>query len=432
MLRNRRRPMSQTVRRILPFILVLAFIFTSACAQSSKGGQSKQDVQVEIVLSENDKQAPEGLTGFSLRMGSLLYQQYEGENFVCSPISLWLPLAALLNATEGETQEALLSSLGMEGLQAAQVNEEVSQMLNDLIGESGQEDKPQLQIANIIYVNDTYNLKPEFEQVFSEVFRGAVMALDFKDKRSVNKINQWVEEKTNGEIKGIIDKLNPDAVVAILNAIYFSDQWRREFDKYQTEEDVFYAQEGESKAQYMIHKEVEQKYYEDERMQAVSLYFENGARLIVLLPKEETAGELYQSLTTEEFERITGEASYKVGTLKLPRFSIERENMKLLDLLAALQVPLLDANAGGITQLVEEDTNLYISNAMQKAMIRVDEEGTTAAAVTIIEVPENASIIEKQEPEFEMICNKPFVFLLTDSTSGGAEQILFSGVVNQP
>jgi len=115
----------------------------------------------------------------------------------------------------------------------------------------------------------------------------------------------------------------------------------------------------------------------------------------------------------------------------LPRFDIDNEVRGLKEALQALGVPLFDEAAAPLTGgLLEEDIPVWLSDAIQKAIIKVDEKGTTAAAVTVM-MAAGAAMPEPTEP-FVMNCNKPFVFVLYEHTYDGGNQILFTGVVNQP
>ena len=118
------------------------------------------------------------------------------------------------------------------------------------------------------------------------------------------------------------------------------------------------------------------------------------------------------------------------GRLLLPRFSIEND-LDLVETLELLGVPLFDIAAAPLTGgLVEENIPVWLSSAIQRALIQVDEKGTTAAAVTVM-VGVTTAGPQPNRP-FEMVCDKPFVFILYENTFDGGSQILFTGIVNEP
>lgn len=384
----------------------------------------------------------EQMNVFSFTMGSTLYQEYEGENFVNSPLSLWIPLAALLNATEESVREEVLSGLGLTGATIAQVNEAAASMLYDLnkeqtkkiYAENGEEYDAPLTIANMVLVDQEYTITEEFQAAFADYYGGEAMTVDFTGDEAVTAINEWAAEKTKGKLEQVVESLDPDTVAAIANAIYFSDAWGKEFNKQETYQDVFYGEQAELTADYMVRSGSGQSYYEDEVLQATALEFAQGGSLYIFLPKEESASAVFTQMDMDYFAAIRdGMEDQASGTLELPKFSIDGDAMDLIAVLDKLQIPYTDSARMVLTELVtDENAPLYVSSAVQKAMIEVDEKGATAAAVTVMSMETLSLIIEEPAAEFEMICNKPFFFVLTDCRSDSSSQILFTGVVNVP
>ena len=379
-----------------------------------------------------------GANDFAFRLSSALVQESGSGNFVCSPYSVWLPLAALLNATDEQNKDELLLALGALGTSVDDVNAAASRMLFDLTRQAeaayATPDMPYhdpLSIANAIFVDDDVTLRDDFAQTFLDYYRGTAMNVDFGSRDAVDEVNAWASENTNGLITDIVSEFNPDTVAAIANAIYFSDRWSWEFDPERTEEGVFHARAGDTTAFYMIREGSGQTYYEDDRVQAMPLSFKTGGGLYIIMPKDGDATGLLTSLTDEYFTEIRMDSIEATGRLLLPRFSIESPVVDLTDTLSAMGVPLFDEQLAALSGgLIEEDIPVWVSSAAHKAVIEVDERGTTAAAVTVMAVAATAMPLPS-EP-FEMICDKPFVFVLYGYTQDGGYQVLFTGVVNQP
>jgi serpin B len=372
-----------------------------------------------------------GANDFAFRFAAALAPQESGaENFVCSPYSIWLPLAALVNAAEESKKAALVSTLGAAGMSSDDINTASSRMLYDLTKE-----RDPLKMANAIFVSRNETLQDTFVQTFMDFYRGASIKVDFTSENAVAAVNKWASDNTEGLIDSVVSRFEPDTVAAIANAIYYSARWSREFDPKQTVEDVFHARGGDTKAFYMLRGGAALPYYEDDTVQAMPLsfnVFHNGA-LLIILPKDGDAPGLLSSMTNDYFERIQRGAAPASGKLLLPRFSVEGGTMDLQAALVALGVPLFDTSGGStLTGLLKGTTPLYLSSAVQKAHIRVDEKGTTAAAVTVLGVVATAALLPPDTPPFEMICNKPFVFVLYDRTHDGGQQVLFTGMVNKP
>lgn len=378
----------------------------------------------------------DGANGFAFRFTKeMLAQKAEGENLIVSPYSVWLPLAALANGTDEAAKEALLSALGSAGMDTDALNEGAKQAISVLTceeqaewsKENGQEFESPLKIANALFVDQNARTNPEFETIFERDYAGKLFSVDFADEAAVGAVNDWAKEQTEGKIDQVIDSFDPQTVAAIANAIYFSDGWAKSFPKENTAQDIFKGSAGEQEVPFMYREFQEIPYYEDAKMQAAALGTATGANLILLLPKEgQSAEELLASMDAEKFGKLmeTGEATVQ---LSLPKFKVESDVMSVKETLERMGVPLMDESNPHLDQVVDQEL-LFISEAVQKAMIEVDEEGMTAAAVTVMALQRMSMRID-QEP-VEMKCDRPFAFLLSANGSDG-QQVLFAGVVNQ-
>jgi len=392
---------------------------------------------IEPVYGDQDsasQTAAKGANDFAFRLSAALLENTGSKNFVCSPYSAWLPLAALLNATNAENKSALLAALGAAGIGEADVNKAASRMLYDLNNLRRKDEKDYynpLKIANAIFVGNNVTLRSSFAQTFMDYYRGSSVNVDFSSQSAVDAVNRWASDNTDGLIRNLVQKFEQDTVAAIANAIYFSDRWEWEFSAAQTKEGVFYGPDGNGTASYMLREGDAQTYYEDNKVQAMPLRFKSGGGLYIILPKSGSAAGFLSSMTSKDFDAIQNNSVQATGKLLLPRFSIEGDTINLKKALEKLGVPLFNEATAPLTGgLIQEGLPVFLSDAMQKALIKVDEKGTTAAAVTLMTAA--ATGMPVPTTPFEMICNKPFVFILYDYTYDGGNQILFTGVVNQP
>ena len=383
--------------------------------------------------------AANGANDFAFHLSAALAGNAGNDNFVCSPYSVWIPLAALANATDGQSKEALLTALNTAGISEADINNAASRMLYDLTRqrdqkfaeEYGESYHNPLKIANAVFVDKNVTLKKEFAQAFMDFYRGVAMNVDFSSNAAVDAVNKWASSSTEGLIDNIVQEFDPNTVAAIANAIYFSDRWEWEFNPANTAEDAFHSATSDAKAFYMLREGDNQTYYEDDRVQAMPLRFKTGGGMYIILPKDGDASGLLSSMTSGYFYEIINDSISASGKLLLPRFSIESDIMELKDVLVSLGVPLFNESTAPLTGgLIEENIPVWLSSAVHKAVIEVDEKGTTAAAVTVMAAAGSA-MPEPTEP-FEMYCNKPFIFVLYGNTYDGGNQILFVGIVNQP
>jgi serpin B len=423
---------------------------TTGGSTSSGSGDSSEVARVTAKdLLAPDEYVPsarsiaQGANDFAFRFAATLAADAGNNNFVCSPYSVWLPLAALVNATKESKKGALLSTLGAAGMSEGDINTAASRMLygltnvretKDALEYYGEKYNNPLKIANAIFVKKELTLQDSFAQTFMDFYRGTSIKVNFTSGDAAADINKWASDNTEGLIDNVVmaTDFNQNTVAAIANAIYFSDRWGREFDSEKTSEDVFHSPAGNTQAFYMLREGENLTYYEDDQVQAMPLAFTSHAGMYIILPKDGDALGLLSSMTADYFEEIQNNSIPATGKLLLPRFSIEGDRMDLEDTLIALGVPLFEE--GSITGLIKENTlPIGLTKAVQKALIRVDEKGTTAAAVTVLAMEATSNFDDRPQPEpFEMICNKPFVFVLYDYTRVGGEQVLFTGMVNNP
>jgi serpin B len=377
--------------------------------------------------------AATGANDFAFRLGAELAKSASGQNFVFSPYSVWMPLAALVNATDATRQGALLAALGAVGVSQEDLNRAASRMLYSLTKSQWRQYEDHyhnpLRIANAVFVDNKVTLRQDFAQVFMDFYRGSSINVDFWSRDAVDAVNNWASENTEGLITKVIERFDSSTVAAIANAIYFSDKWSAEFDSTKTKEGDFHGPKGDLRAFYMLKSFF--NYYEDDKAQAVSLSFTQGGGMCVILPKTDAGGveALYSSMTTGSFAEIRKNWVLAEGKLLLPRFSIDNDVKGLMEGLEALGVPLFDEN-GPITKLIEEEIRLAVTSVSQKAVIKVDEKGTTAAAVTVMGMYGTSA--PQPQKKVEMICDRPFMFVLYDHTYDGGDQILFTGIVNKP
>ena len=430
------------------FLIFTVFILTFSCEVSNDNDNTiKNNDSINIVnvtpkallapvYGEDDqafKTAADGANDFAFRLSAALAENAGNENFVFSPYSVWMPLAALVNATNTQHKATLLAALGAAGISQDDVNKTASRMLYNLTKErdKGAEGyyNP-LKITSAVFVGKNVTLRKEFAQDFMDFYRGSSINVDFSSRNAVDAVNRWASENTGGLITNLVQKFDPLTVAVIANAIYFSDDWKWKFDKEETEERVFHAPTGDTTACYMLHDGSNQRYYEDEKVQAICLDFKHNGGMYIMLPREGGAQELLSSMTNDYFKKINFDLAE--GKLLLPRFSIENDIKGLKEALKLLGVPLFDKESAPLTGgLIKENIPICLTDAIQKAVIKVDEKGTTAAAVTLMIAGATSAGPQPNKP-FEMICDKPFVFILYEHTNDGGKQILFTGMVNKP
>ncbi|XP_068084205.1 leukocyte elastase inhibitor isoform X2 [Anabrus simplex] len=347
-------------------------------------------------------------------------------NLVVSPFSVEAVVAMLYLGLRGETASRVSAALHLPNNHSL-----VQQGFQSLFGTLQNSDNVTLEIANKIYIEKTFNVKDEFRQSTATYFQSDAEAVDIKtDAENVRiAVNDWAAGKTHDKIKDLLapGTLTADVVMVLLNAIYFKGLWKTPFDKDFTYNRNFYLDNGSSKSVPMMNLNKYFPYAElyEENLRALKLPYQGGKfSMLLLLPERKNGLEQLESnIENLDVPRIMSRLSEIKTTVVLPRFKI----LNTIDLKAPLQnlgmgeLFTFEADFTGIT-----DEKIAISKALQKAYIEVNEEGTEAAAVTVL----TASITSVGgSPHGIFIADHPFMYMIIEEGKG---TILFIGRVTEP
>lgn len=333
---------------------------------------------------------------------------------ILSPISITYALGMLNNGAAGETQAQINKVLGFGETGADGINAFCKKMLT----EAPKLDKlTKVMIANTIYMNQGYQLKPDFVTKAKDYYDAEPETRNFADGKTMDVINQWASDHTEKMIDKVLDndEFDPTAVSYLLNAIYFKGAWAEKFDKANTKDEAFTNENNQEVQVPMMHQEHEFNYTEDEDCQALCLPYGNNAyRMTILLPKEgRTVYSLAQKLTTQTWQRYQWMGTAIVD-VKLPRFE-SKTDVDLIPIMSALGMPnAFDDRLAEFPYFCNAST--YIGLMKQVACIKLNEEGTEAAAVTVIGMDEKAMPQEPKHVNFH--ATHPFIYIISEQSTG--------------
>jgi len=393
---------------------------------SNNNGASMEEEQNRPTAVSVDPRLVSANTRFGLKLYGEVLKQNAGKNLFISGSSVALALAMTYNGAEAETKQAMAGALEVQGLSA----EEVNQAFRDLnTALAGTDPKVQLQIANSLWGRRGVNFKPDFIQRTKDFYNAEVAELNFNDPGAPQKINEWVNDKTKGKIDKIIDQISPDAILFLINAIYFKGKWSAEFDKAKTKDDTFTLADGRQKKHPMMNQSGNYNYFANENFQAVSLpYGSKRVAMYVFLPaKGANLDAFHKSLTAENWEGWMKEFQEMPGDIAMPRFKMEFE-AELNDALKALGMGVaFDPSRANFSRMAQVVEAIYINKVKHKAFVEVNEEGTEAAAVTSVEM--RTTSIQQPRERFRMTVDRPFFFAIRDNQTG---TLLFMGSILDP
>lgn len=243
------------------------------------------------VTSKAPTNADERLTAASHKFAFKLYDQVlkqrTGKNMFVSPASVMMALAMTYNGADGQTRQEMARALELEGMSLEDVNRAFTDLKSAL---TPTDPKVQLKIGNSLWIRNGFPVKPAFIARNEKHYAAEIASLDFDDPAAPKTINSWVNKSTEGKIDKIVDRIEPETVLFLINAIYFKGQWQFEFKKENTKPDVFRLAGGEQKEVPMMSQSGRFFYYKGKDFQSVALPYgtQGSVSMYLFLPDEQT------------------------------------------------------------------------------------------------------------------------------------------------
>ncbi len=365
-----------------------------------------------------------------------LYQSLRTEdgNLFYSPYSISIALAMTFGGARGNTEAQMADVLHFD-LSQADLHAAFNRLDLDLTqrgaAQNKQEQPLQLNIANAVWAQRDYPFLPEYLDLVAMNYGAGIHLADFVTQadQAVDEINQWVSDQTEERIQDILSPGALDAMtrMVLANAIYFKAGWQTTFDENSTVPAPFYLLDGSEVQVDMMNNEEKFPYLRGENYQAVELPYSGGtAAMDIILPDEGQFEAFEASLDWPTLETILAGMDRAELKLQMPKFTF-RNQFSLASQLAGMG--MAEAFEGGLADFsgMDGQHDLYIGDVIHQAFVAVDENGTEAAAATLVII--ELTSIEPVEDVIELTIDRPFFFLIRDLESG---QILFVGRVFNP
>ena len=404
--------------KIFNFILML-FICAGfmKCAGNSNSDDSNKNPRE---LSVSEKSLVESDNKFGLKIYKKIIEEEKDKNVFISPVSISMALGMTYNGANGTTQDAMQTTLELSGLSIQEVNESYKSLI-ELLTEL--DSKVIFQIANSIWYRQEYTFEDDFINLNKTYFNAEVTGLDFGDSNAVNIINSWVDENTNGKIKKIVEApIDPITVMFLINAIYFKGTWTYEFNEELTQDDLFTLPDDSKKICKMMTQEGDFQYFENDDFQAIDLpYGDGNFSMTIFLPRpEKNIDSLIAEFNQDNWNQWISSFSEHSGDIFIPKFTLEYE-LELNEVLKALGMAITFTGEADFTNMYKYG-GISISKVKHKTVVEVNEEGTEAAAVTVV-------IGVTATPSSLIRVDRPFVFVIRENHS---QTILFIGKIVEP
>lgn len=405
--------------RILAVTLIFAMmvcLVLSGCTEASEatinlsGERTHPEFETEYYTDYSDK-----YTDFSARLFKECCK--DGKNTLVSPLSVTLALAMLTEGAEGKTLEETEAMFDMK----------LSELRNfSYYYISSKSDDSRLKIADSLWVNskDGFSVNEEFLEANSDYHQADVFKSLFSNK-TLEEINAWANEKTDGMIPKAMDKLEEDSVMCLVNALLFDASWARPYDKHSVREGEFIASDGTVQKAEFMHS-TEGVFLADKNATGFLKYYEDfDYGFAALLPNEGVSVEEYVStLSGKGINALLSDYEETTVITSMPKFESgfgASLNEALINLGMESAFDAVDADYSRLGTL--EDGNIYLGEVSHKTKIFVAEKGTKAGAVTVETVRATGAIADPKQVHLD----RPFVYMLVDMES---KLPMFIGVLN--
>lgn len=409
------------MKQTIPFLgmLFLAFLLNSC-------EQQPGDVYKPSIDFQKDKKAAALINSdnrFALDLFKEVYQSEVSENYMISPLSVAIALGMTYNGADGETKTAFEETLRLSGLERHEVNRIHGELIRHLMKV---DPKVTMEIANSIWVNQWYTLLQAFADTNRHYYDAEISSLDFANPGSVNVINNWVSDKTHEKIQEVLDQIPGGTVMYLINALYFYGSWKYEFDENNNLPLTFRLEDGSERQVEAMQMVADLAWYANEKFSMAELPYGNDKySMMIMLPNEGYSTEdIKDGMSFENWSDWMQDLETTNINIQLPKFKFEYKTL-LNQVLSDMGLGVAFGGGAEFPLMVEESQDLYISRVIHKTYVEVNEKGTEAAAVTVVEIRETSAI----DTPMLFSVDKPFLFVIREKTSNA---LVFMGKVGNP
>jgi serpin B len=405
------------------FIILAAFLVFSVPGcnkeETEVPGPSLDPKPIELPAKGDEVVARSNEFGFDLFRQTALEEPEK--NMMLSPLSASVALTMLLNGCANNTYEQIHSMLGYDGLTIDEVNKTYTALVSQLLSA---DPKVQLALGNAVFYHNQFAVKPPFLLTMNDTYQAHIEALDFFSPEALDVINQWASDNTMGKIPKVLNEINAEDVMYLMNALYFKGTWTFKFDESQTHTQTFHNDDGTTKEVDMMTGDIPVRTVNYTDYHAIELYYGRQNFSMVLILSSKKVNELLQDLDGAGWQQLTHDldaisSAPDTVELTMPKFSFDYEK-KLNEPLQALG--MTDAFQPGVADLSKiSDQGIFVSFVKQNSFISLDEEGTEAAAVTVVGIGYGGPV--------HIVVDHSFLFAIRERTTN---TLMFVGKVMAP
>jgi serine protease inhibitor len=404
-------------------ISAIFLLFTLSLMSCSKNDDALPMKPVPIDLTQDQVALIESANGFAFDIFSqVLNSANENENVMISPLSISYALSMTVNGAKGDTRDAMLEALRLKGISIEAINSSYKNLTRALLAV---DKRVLMSIANSVWIENDFTVKKSFTDILTDYYNADEKTFDINDASAPDKINAWIEDNTNGLIKKMIDKLNDNTVMLLINAIYFKGKWKSQFEESKTIQMPFFKSGGNQINVPMMKQKTDFSVYEGNGFILAEFPYGQGNFVMdVILPDEQGGlSNTVASVSDESFNAWLSLMNERETDVSFPRFKYGFKKT-LKDVLTDMGMGIAFTNGADLSNITDQ-YDLLINEVTHQTYIETNEEGTEAAAATVVDI----GIVSMPPPALVFKMDHPFIYIIRETTTNS---IIFMGRVADP
>jgi serine protease inhibitor len=410
----------KNIKSTAQIILLSAILILSVSCNKNKSENLPVD-PVPINLTADQISVIESGNSFAFDIfKQTLSASAAGQNVIISPLSISTALSMALNGANGSTRDAMLDALRLKNITPDNINTSFRDLSAALLSV---DKRVLISIANSVWSEENFVVKKPFTDILTGYYNADAKSFDITDPLVPQQINSWIEENTNGLIKKMVDRLDDNTVMLLINAIYFKGKWQSQFKTSLTVKQPFYKVDGTYPSVPMMKQTSDFKTYTGDSFVVAEFPYGQGNFVMdVVLPNTKDGLDgVISGLNDVSFKSWLGHMLENEIVLSFPKFKYGyKKEMK--EILTDMGMGIAFTDGADFTNI--SDQQLLISMVLHQAFIETNEEGTEAAAATVVGIVNTSMPIR-----MELNIDHPFIYIIRETSTNS---ILFMGKVADP
>lgn len=382
---------------------------------NSRGNQTSGYTKYSESLNDfNEKTIKEALSGS------------DGKNVVYSPLNVYMGLSLIAETSDGNSRKQILDLIGVDNIET--LRDQAKVVWNANYCHDGAVTSV---LANSMWLRNDTTYKNELLKTLSENYYASVFRGEMGSDTYNNALHDWLNTQTGNMLTEQVEEIEtaPEDVLMLASTVYYRGKWESQFSERNTEEDVFYTNDGEVKASFMKKYEDKNNYYWADKFSAVAEDIEEGGKMWFILPDEGVSvDELLNEAQLMEFIESGDKWENKkevLVNLSVPKFDVSSK-LLIKDMLKNLGVTdIFSGSTASFNPLMEDSEGVFISEIHHGGRVVIDEEGCVATSFVVTRFP-GSPLPPEEVVDFNL--NRPFIYVLTSEVGS----LLYVGIVNNP